>query len=164
MLYYTILHCTTLSSNTIHHNTPYIIQTKLLEINFLGGSPQVADAILGNEMFTHYDKVYVARLCEQSGLPQRALEHYTEPADIKRVLQNSAGALNPEFLVSFFGSVSQESSIDILKDLLSRNIRQNLQVKDCMKGVLKEHMDVVFPRPNTYILEIILPFFLSFSV
>lgn len=104
------------------------LQTKLLEINFLGGSPQVADAILGNEMFTHYDKAYIARLCEQSGLPQRALEHYSEVADIKRVLQSSAAQLNPEFLVSYFGSVSQESSIDILKDLLSRNIRQNLQI------------------------------------
>lgn len=104
------------------------LQTKLLEINFLGGMPQVADAILSNEMFTHYDRAYVGRLCEQYGLAQRALEHYSDVADIKRVLQNSAGMLNPEFLIGYFGSVSKEGSLEILKDLLARNIRQNLNI------------------------------------
>jgi len=104
------------------------LQTKLLEINFLGGMPQVADAILGNEMFTHYDKAYIGKLCEQSGLAQRALEHYTDVADIKRVLQANSATLNPEFLVSFFGSVSREASLEILKEMLSRNIRQNLNI------------------------------------
>jgi len=104
------------------------LQTKLLEINFLGGMPQVADAILGNEMFSHYDKAYIGKLCEQCGLPQRALEHYTDVADIKRVLQHSTANLNPEFIVAFFGSVSRESSLEILKELLSRNIRQNLPI------------------------------------
>ncbi|CAN0522222.1 unnamed protein product, partial [Ectocarpus sp. 12 AP-2014] len=52
------------------------LQTKLLEINLLGGSPQVADAILDNDMFTHYDRTHVAKLCENAGLYQRALEHY----------------------------------------------------------------------------------------
>lgn len=37
---------------------------------------QVADAILDNEMFTHYDRTHVAKLCENAGLYQRALEHY----------------------------------------------------------------------------------------
>eukprot|EP00953_Heterococcus_sp_UTEX-ZZ885_P025002 13620-Heterococcus_DN1.PRE.2 len=36
----------------------------------------VADAILANEMFSHYDRTHVARLCENAGLYQRALEHY----------------------------------------------------------------------------------------
>lgn len=37
---------------------------------------QVADAILDNDMFTHYDRTHVAKLCENAGLYQRALEHY----------------------------------------------------------------------------------------
>ena len=45
------------------------MQTRVLEINLLGGSPQVADAILGNEMFTHYDKAHIGRLCEQVSVP-----------------------------------------------------------------------------------------------
>ena len=32
---------------------------------------QVADAILGNQMFTHYDKAHIAQLCEKAGLLQR---------------------------------------------------------------------------------------------
>jgi clathrin heavy chain len=46
------------------------LQTKLLEMNLLH-APQVADAILGNEMFTHYDRPYIANLCEKATLYQR---------------------------------------------------------------------------------------------
>ena len=46
------------------------LQTRLLEMNLMA-APQVADAILGNEMFTHYDRAHVASLCEKAGLFQR---------------------------------------------------------------------------------------------
>ena len=46
------------------------LQTRLLEMNLVH-APQVADAILGNEMFTHYDRPRIANLCEQAGLLQR---------------------------------------------------------------------------------------------
>lgn len=49
------------------------LQTKLLEIN-LTSAPQVADAILGNGLFTHYDKSKIAQLCENAGLYQRVSE------------------------------------------------------------------------------------------
>mmetsp|Transcript_15803 Transcript_15803/g.20869 ORF Transcript_15803/g.20869 Transcript_15803/m.20869 type:complete len:1733 (+) Transcript_15803:212-5410(+) len=103
------------------------LQTKLLEINLMGGSPQVADAILQNEMFTHYDRPFVAKLCEQAGLFQRALEHYTDLNDVKRVMQNTH-VLNPEFLINYFGTLSREASLEVLKDLLARNMRQNLNI------------------------------------
>lgn len=103
------------------------LQTKLLEINLLGGTAQVADAILGTEMFTHYDRPYIGRLCEQAGLFQRALEHYTDINDIKRIVGISAG-LTPDFLLSYFGSISKEGALEVLKELLARNIRQNLNV------------------------------------
>jgi clathrin heavy chain len=45
-------------------------QTRLLEMNLLN-APQVADAILGNEMFSHYDRARIAQLCEKAGLYQR---------------------------------------------------------------------------------------------
>ena len=54
--------------------------------SFLRLFVQVADAILGNQMFTHYDKASVAKMCEQVGLLQRALEHYTDLFDIKRAV------------------------------------------------------------------------------
>jgi clathrin heavy chain len=46
------------------------LQTRLLEMNLVH-APQVADAILGNEMFTHYDRVLIGGLCEKAGLYQR---------------------------------------------------------------------------------------------
>ena len=49
-------------------------------------APQVADAILGNEMFTYYDRPRIANLCERAGLLQRALEHYEDINDIKRAI------------------------------------------------------------------------------
>ena len=45
------------------------LQTRLLEMN-LASYPQVADAILGNQMLTHYDRSHIAQLCEQAGLYQ----------------------------------------------------------------------------------------------
>lgn len=50
------------------------LQTRLLEMNLVQ-APQVADAILGNEMFSHYDRAHVASLCEKAGLYQRV--HHT---------------------------------------------------------------------------------------
>ena len=38
---------------------------------------QVADAILSNQMFTHYDKAHIAQLCEKAGLLQRVRQPST---------------------------------------------------------------------------------------
>lgn len=74
------------------------LQTRLLEMNLMAGQPGVADAILANEMFSHFDKQRVALLCEKAGLPQRALENYEEIADIKRCITRT-DLLNPEWLL-----------------------------------------------------------------
>lgn len=89
------------------------LQTRLLEMNLVN-APQVADAILGNEMFSHYDRPRIANLCEKAGLLQRvrqlptfvfvwpplrctsqALEHYEDIADIKRAIVHT-NVLQPE--------------------------------------------------------------------
>ena len=103
-------------------------QTRLFEIN-LPANAAVVDAILGNKMFHHYDRHRVAQLCEQAGLNQRALEHYTEMPDIKRVLARSSG-LPPEFFVEFFSQRSPEESLELLEILLRApgGPRQNLQI------------------------------------
>jgi clathrin heavy chain len=60
-------------------------------------------------------------LCEQAGLYTRALESYTDVSDVKRVIQNAA-SMNPEFVISFFGPLNVESSLEIIKEMLGRNI------------------------------------------
>ena len=70
--------CTAFLLEALKNNRPSEgpLQTRLLEMNLIS-APQVADAILGNQMFTHYDRSHIAQLCEKAGLLQRALEHYT---------------------------------------------------------------------------------------
>jgi len=121
-----------LSSNRIQETTAFLLealkdnkpehaylQTKLLEINLIGGAPQVADAILQNGILTHYDWGHVAKLCERAGMFQRAAEHYTEIADIKRVFKNSH-QMDTEFVVGYFGKLTAENSIMLLKDMMAR--------------------------------------------
>jgi hypothetical protein len=56
---------------------------------------QVADAILANNTLTHYDRPRVAQLCEKAGLYMRALQHYTDLKDLKRVIVNTH-AIDPQ--------------------------------------------------------------------
>lgn len=46
---------------------------QVLEINLVT-YPNVADAILANGMFSHYDRPRIAQLCEKAGLYLRALQ------------------------------------------------------------------------------------------
>ena len=86
---------------------------QLLEINLVT-NPQVADAILANGTLTHYDRPRIAQLCEKAGLYMRALQHYTDLVDVKRVIVNSH-AIEPQGLVEFFGSLSAEWALDCLQ-------------------------------------------------
>ncbi|ODV87673.1 hypothetical protein CANARDRAFT_4993 [[Candida] arabinofermentans NRRL YB-2248] len=128
-----------LSQNYIQQGTAFLLdalkedkpseghlQTRLLEVNLLH-HPQVADAILGNAMFSHYDKPTIAALCEKAGLFQRALEHYEDIKDIKRVIVHS-NALPPDWLVAYFGKLNVEQTVTCLREMLSSNMAQNLQV------------------------------------
>lgn len=123
--------------DALKHNRPSEghLQTRLLERN-LQSAPQVADAILGNQMFSHYDRPLIAQLCEKTGLQQRALEHYVDLYDIKRAVVNTH-LLNPEWLVNYFGSLSVDDSLECLRAMLQANIRQNLQV--CVQIATKYH-------------------------
>ncbi|MGH0184590.1 UNVERIFIED_CONTAM: hypothetical protein FKN15_015546 [Acipenser sinensis] len=129
--------CTSFLLDALKNNRPAEghLQTRLLEMNLVH-APQVADAILGNQMFTHYDRAHIAQLCEKAGLLQRALEHYTDLYDIKRAVVHTH-LLNPEWLVNFFGALSVEDSVECLRAMLSANIRQNLQL--CVQVASKYH-------------------------
>jgi len=137
-----------LSSNRVQETTAFLLealkdnkpehaylQTKLLEINLIGGAPQVADAIMQNGILTHYDRAHVGKLCERAGMWQRAAEHYTDIGDIKRVFKNSH-QMNPEFVVTYFGKLNREQSLSLLKDMMSRG-PQNMQV--CVEVAKKYH-------------------------
>ncbi|KAL0317059.1 UNVERIFIED_CONTAM: Clathrin heavy chain 1 [Sesamum angustifolium] len=109
------------------------LQTKVLEINLVT-FPNVADAILANGMFSHYDRPRIAQLCEKAGLYVRALQHYSELPDIKRVIVNTH-AIEPQALVEFFGTLSKEWALECMKDLLlvAKEYCEHLGVETCIK-------------------------------
>lgn len=129
--------CTAFLLDALKNNKPEegALQTRLLEMNLVS-APQVADAILGNAMFTHYDRAHIAQLCEKAALFQRALEHYTDLYDIKRAVVHTH-LLSADWLVNFFGTLSVEDSLECLKAMLQANIRQNLQI--CVQIATKYH-------------------------
>ncbi|EEB90208.1 hypothetical protein MPER_11615, partial [Moniliophthora perniciosa FA553] len=104
-------------------------------------APQVADAILGNEMFTHYDRPRIANLCEQAGLLQRALEHYEDLSDIKRVIVH-ATTLPSDWLINYFSRLTKEQSMACLQEMLRVNMRQNLQV---VVQIATKYSDILGP-------------------
>jgi len=140
-----------LSSNRVQETTAFLLealkdnkqehaylQTKLLEINLIGGAPQVADAIMQNGILTHYDRPHIGKLCERAGMWQRAAEHYTDITDIKRVFKNSH-QMNPEFVVTYFAKLNREQSLALLKDMIARG-PSNVQV--CVEVAKKYHEEL----------------------
>uniref|UniRef100_A0A7S1G8A3 Clathrin heavy chain n=2 Tax=Bicosoecida sp. CB-2014 TaxID=1486930 RepID=A0A7S1G8A3_9STRA len=115
------------------------LQTRLLEMNLQGGAPQVADAILSRDMFHHFDRDHVAKLCEQAALFNRALELFTDVNDIKRVIVNTH-AISAEFLETFFGTMTPENCLECLNELLTVNIGANLQVVVKVATKYTEHL------------------------
>jgi len=103
-----------------------LLQTKVLEINLVT-NPNVADAILANNNLSHYDRPRIAQLCEKAGLYMRALQHYTDLPDIKRVIINTH-SIEPQALVDYFGNLSSDWALECLKELLATDMRQNLQL------------------------------------
>eukprot|EP00736_Rhodelphis_marinus_P012217 Rmarinus@m.21906 len=124
------------------------LQTRVLEINLVS-APQVADAILTQDMFSHYDKIRVAQLCERAGLYQRALDNYQDLNDVKRVIQNTH-AIQPEFLVQFMGTLSVEYALECLRSLLQNNLRGNLQI--CIQ-IAQKYSDLMTPQALIELFE-----------
>lgn len=103
------------------------LQTRLLEINLSHGFAQVVDALLGTGGMTQFDKPRIARLCEQAGLYQRALELYTAYPDRKRVMLQTH-AINAQWLVDYFANLQQDQGLEVLNEMMATNVRQNLPV------------------------------------
>lgn len=103
------------------------LQTKLLEVNVSQGQYQLVEGIFVNEFFHHYDKNHIAHILERAGMHQRALQHFTEPADIKRVIVY-ASSMTQDFLFNFFNLIDNNLFLDCLRELFRVNRQQNLQL------------------------------------
>jgi clathrin heavy chain len=114
------------------------LQTKLLEVNLVS-NPAVADAIMGSGQLSHYDRPRIAQLAEKAGLPLRALQHYADLADIKRVVVGAPPAgVDPAALVEFCGTLSADWALECLSALLAADPAGNLPL--CVQ-IAKEYTD-----------------------
>ncbi|ORY16207.1 clathrin heavy chain [Clohesyomyces aquaticus] len=135
---------------TLQKNVPEqgALQTKLLEMNLLN-APQVADAILQNDMFSYYDKARIAQLCENAGLFARALEHTDDPVAIKRMIVQT-DKFPEQWLMDYFGKLTVDLSLDCLDEMLKVNIRLNLQA---VVRIAQKYSDLLGPNRIIEILE-----------
>eukprot|EP00708_Paratrimastix_pyriformis_P001962 GAFH01000699.1.p2 GENE.GAFH01000699.1~~GAFH01000699.1.p2 ORF type:complete len:1143 (-),score=619.02 GAFH01000699.1:265-3693(-) len=124
------------------------LQTRFLEI-LLQKAPNVADAIFGKALYSQYDRTYIAQCCEKAHLYQRALEHYTELADIQRCIVNT-NMINPEFLVQYFGQpvLTPPQGLECMKTLLKNRANMTLCIE-----IAKKFTQKFGPRPLAELFE-----------
>eukprot|EP01013_Petalomonas_cantuscygni_P037898 TRINITY_DN68827_c0_g1_i1.p1 TRINITY_DN68827_c0_g1~~TRINITY_DN68827_c0_g1_i1.p1 ORF type:complete len:1710 (+),score=593.72 TRINITY_DN68827_c0_g1_i1:183-5312(+) len=114
------------------------LQTRLLEVALQYAPPVVPDKILDpSKPYTQYDKQKIAGMCERAGLWHRALEIYARlrqetAADghltaIKRCIQNTQ-ALSPDWVEEFFGKLSKEDSLSVLKEMMGASPQGNFKL------------------------------------
>jgi len=85
-------------------------------------APNVAEGIFQLNLFTHFDREKVARMCEQVGLYGRALQNYTSTPDARRVLLNTHN-IPKEIIIEFFGRLNEEDSLECMHDLMKTNFQ-----------------------------------------
>jgi clathrin heavy chain len=67
----------------------------------------------------------------------RALQHYADVSDLKRCCVNTH-AIEPQALIEWFGTLSREWALECVKELLTVNMRQNLQM---VVNICKEYTE-----------------------
>uniref|UniRef100_A0A7E4VKZ1 Clathrin heavy chain n=1 Tax=Panagrellus redivivus TaxID=6233 RepID=A0A7E4VKZ1_PANRE len=102
------------------------LQTRAIEMN-LNHTPKVADAILSRRIFNHYDKPYIAQLCEKAQLYHHALEMYDNVSDIKRVL-TLIPTFDNEKIVEFCGKLSAEDCFECVQELVKHGGPERVQL------------------------------------
>lgn len=118
------------------------LQTKVLEANLMN-APQVADIILQQDLWHHFDKQKIAMLCERGGLFQHPLEQYTDLGDVKRVMLNTH-VINPDFLAAYFSNLTPDDRFDCLEQLINSNPKENLEL--CVTVAAKHTEEIGIER------------------
>ncbi|EZG81077.1 putative clathrin heavy chain [Gregarina niphandrodes] len=93
------------------------LETRILESS-IAADPSTAELLFQQNIFKHYDRTRIGQLAEKAGLYKRALECYTDMADVKRVLSKSGSQLNIDWLSQYCANLPGETSLEILADTL----------------------------------------------
>jgi clathrin heavy chain len=118
----------------IIENTPEFgdLQTRILEINLksvphVPNAPQIVNAMFDNNLFSHYDSQQIATLCEQVGMYQRALQHYTDFKDVRNLIVSYGSTMQDTFLITVFQRFSLQERTELLRELLKAG-QSNVQL------------------------------------
>ena len=120
------------------------LQTKLIEINLLR-NPEIAEFMLANHMFSHFDRPYIASLCEKCGLTKQALELYELYVDfesIKRIL-TKPHLTDSNFILNYFGLLEKEKILECLKGMLMANKEDNLHICVQIASFYRDKLTVI---------------------
>lgn len=144
-----IQECTAFLLEALKSNRPDEghLQTKVLEINLMS-APNVADGIFKLNIFTQYDREKIAKMCEQVGLYGRALQNYTNMADIKRVIVNTH-AIPEDQILAFFGRLGEEDCLQCMYDML-KSARQNVTI---VAKIAVQYSDKIDTKKAVEVLE-----------
>ncbi|EDO05779.1 uncharacterized protein BBOV_IV001820 [Babesia bovis T2Bo] len=116
-----------LKPNRVEHAA---LQTRLLEVN-LQQQPRVADMILQLNVLTHFDRAYIARLCEDAGMFDMAIQHYNSFFDVKRLIIKAGGNMNRAVLEKSMKNMSPENALEVLREMLDSAEISNDHVVSC---------------------------------
>ncbi|KAJ6897449.1 clathrin heavy chain 2-like [Populus alba x Populus x berolinensis] len=86
------------------------ISTQVLEINLVT-FPNVADAILANGMFSHYDRPRIGQLCEKAGLYIRALQALVEFFWYSFLVEWALGLEDPDIHFKYIDAAAKTGQI-----------------------------------------------------
>ncbi|ORM41265.1 Clathrin heavy chain 1 [Babesia sp. Xinjiang] len=106
------------------------LQTRLLEVN-LQHQPRVADMILQLNALTHFDRAYIARLCEDAGMFDLAIQHYDSLSDVKRLVLKAGGNMNRAVLEKTLKNMTPEHALEVLREMSDSSDISNEQVVSC---------------------------------
>lgn len=116
-----------------------VLQSKALEMNLVS-APQVADAILQMKQWTQFNRERIAHLCEQKGLYMHALENYSDPKDVRRVVLNTH-SIDLKWLAKYLGRIDPQLAMLCMSDLLkaTRSSVQAPQIHQFLVSVAIEN-------------------------
>ncbi|KAK1935936.1 clathrin heavy chain [Babesia divergens] len=106
------------------------LQTRLLEVN-LQRQPKVAEMILQLNVLTHFDRTYVARLCEDAEMFELAMQYYDSLSDIRRIVMKAGSSINPSVLEKTLKSMAPDQSLEVLSEMLDSSEISNAHVVSC---------------------------------
>jgi clathrin heavy chain len=120
--------CTAFLISSLKEDSPEDthMQTKLFELN-LNIDIKQAEQIFQLNLFNNFDKNHIAKLCESKGLMHRALQHYTNIADIKRVILNTH-MIPEDFIIQHVSKMENNDKLSVMKELAIHNPQMNNQI------------------------------------